>query len=259
LLPEESTNYTLGFTWDITDNFTMDLNYFDIDFKNLIVTEDGTVIMANDAADGFITDPRIQLFPGAPNEVCQVTGNTGPSCISIDDIALLTLSYVNQDFMKTSGVDFNFDWHFGGGANDWNIGLNGTYVDKYTLTSEGEVFEGAGSYNSANFGYPNSDLIANLKFDWMRGDHHARATVRHIAGLKNDQLPLNPNTETRDYQVLDLLYEYTLPGGRGTFTGAVLNATDEEDPIRQGDLRTTTSFVYDLRGRMYRMGFSWTF
>jgi iron complex outermembrane receptor protein len=259
LQPEESTNYTLGFTWDVTDNFTMDINYFDIDFENLIVTEDGTVIMANDAADGFITDPRIELFPGAPNEVCEVTGNTGPTCISIDDIALLNLSYVNQDFMRTSGIDFNFDWRFGNGANAWNVGLNGTYVDEYKLTSEGEVFDGAGSYNSANFGYPNSDLIANLKLDWSRGDHHARATLRHIAALKNDQFPLNAGTEEKDFNTIDLLYEYALPSGRGSLTGAIVNATDEEDPIRQGDLRTTTSFVYDLRGRMYRLGFDWTF
>jgi len=257
LEPEESENFTVGFTWDVTDRFTMDINYFDIDFQNLIVTEDGTIIMANDAADGFITDPRIELFPGAPNEVCEVTGNVGPTCISIDDIALLRLSYVNQDFMKTSGIDFNFDWRFESGANDWNVGLNGTYVDKYTLTSEGQVFEGAGSYNGTNFGYPNSDLIANLRLDWRNGDHHARATVRHIAGLTNDQLPANPGTETKDFHMLDLLYEYTLPSGRSTFTAAVLNATDEEDPIRQADLRTTTSFVYDLRGRIYRLGFSW--
>jgi hypothetical protein len=223
------------------------------------VTEDGTVIMANDAADGFITDPRIILQPGAPNEVCEVTGGAGPQCISIDDIALLILSYVNQDFMKTSGIDFNFDWRFTSGADTWNIGLNGTYVDKYTLTSEGEVFEGAGSYNFQNFGYPNADLHANVKLDWLRGDHHARATVHHISALRNDQLPLNPGTEEKDFQTLDLLYEYALPSGRGTLTGAILNATDEEDPINQGDLRTTTSFVYDLRGRMYRIGFNWTF
>jgi iron complex outermembrane receptor protein len=258
LQPEESQNYTVGFTWDVTDSFTMDINYFNIDFENLIVTEDGTIIMANDAADGFITDPRIELFAGAPTEVCEVTGNAGPQCISIDDIALLRLSYVNQDFMKTSGIDFNFNWTFTSGANDWNVGFNGTYVDEYELTSEGEVFDGAGSYNSANFGYPNSDLIANVRLDWRRGDHHARATVRHIAALRNDQFPLNAGTEETNFQTLDVLYEYTLPSGRGTFTGAILNATDEEDPINQGDLRTTTSFVYDLRGRIYRVGYNWS-
>jgi iron complex outermembrane receptor protein len=258
LQPEESTNYTVGFSWDVTDTFTMDINYFDIEFENLIVTEDGTVILDNDAADGFITDPRIELFAGAPNEVCEVTGNVGPQCISIDDFALFRLSYVNQDFMKTSGIDFNFDWRFETGASQWNLGLNGTYVDQYSLTSEGQVFEGAGSYNFSNFGYPNSDLIANLKLDWSRGDHHARATLRHIAALDNDQ-PNNPFTEEKDFNTLDVIYEYALPNGRATLTGAILNATDEEDPINQGDLRTTTSFVYDLRGRMYRLGLNWTF
>jgi hypothetical protein len=190
--------------------------------------------------------------------VCEVTGSVGPTCISIDDIALLRLSYVNQDFMRTSGIDFNFDWRFSSGASDIGIALTGTYVDKYTLTSEGQVFEGAGSYNFTNFGYPNADLHANLRFDWLRGDHHARATIRHIGALTND-LPVNAGTEETDFQMLDLLYEYTLPSGRATFTGAILNATDEEDPINQGDLRTTTSFVYDLRGRMYRVGFNWGF
>jgi outer membrane receptor protein involved in Fe transport len=99
---------------------------------------------------------------------------------------------------------------------------------------------------------------ANLRFDWQTGDHHARATLRHIGPLKND-LPANAGTEEKSFDTIDLLYEYSLPTGRGTFTGAVLNATDEEDPINQGDLRTTTSFVYDLRGRMYRVGFNWTF
>jgi hypothetical protein len=98
-----------------------------------------------------------------------------------------------------------------------------------------------------------------VKFDWQRGNHHARATVRHIAGLKNDQFPLNPGTEDKNFERLDLLYEYTLPSGKSTFTGAILNATDAEDPIRQGDLRTTTSFVYDLRGRIFRLGFDWNY
>jgi outer membrane receptor protein involved in Fe transport len=97
-----------------------------------------------------------------------------------------------------------------------------------------------------------------VRVDWRRNAHHARATVHHLSALTND-LPVNAGTEETAFQTLDLLYEYALPSGRGTITGAVLNATDEEDPINHGDLRTTTSFVYDLRGRMYRIGLNWTF
>jgi len=119
-------------------------------------------------------------------------------------------------------------------------------------------FEGAGNYNATNFGYPNADLMANLRLDWRRGNHFARATVRHISALENDQPELRPLTEEKDFQMLDLLYEYSLGSGRGTVSASVLNATDEVDPIRQGDLRTTTSFVHDLGGRMYRLGFNWS-
>jgi len=114
----------------------------------LIVPDDGDVILTNDRADGFITDPQIILFPNSPNEVCEVTGRWSgdlsdplpAGCMSGDDISLMVLSYINQDFQNTTGIDFNFDWSFGRGANAWNVGLNGTYVDTYELTSEGQVF-----------------------------------------------------------------------------------------------------------------------
>lgn len=265
LKPEESTNYTVGLTFDVTDAFTMDLSYWNIDFKNLIVTEDGDVIVRNDMQDGFLTDPRIVLYPGSPNEICEITGRWDPStmptpppgCVTGDDIQVVKLSYINQDFQKTSGLDFGFNWRFRGDAGDWGVGLNGTYVNKYDLTSEGQVFHGAGSYNATNFGYPNADLIANVRLDWSRSNHHLRATLHHISPLKNDEADLDPLTEVKSFDTLDLVYDYTLPGGRSGVTASVLNATDAMDPIRQGDLRTTTSFVYDLRGRMYRVGFHW--
>ena len=38
LLPEESDNWTIGFTWDATDNLSLDINYWDYDFTNLVTT-----------------------------------------------------------------------------------------------------------------------------------------------------------------------------------------------------------------------------
>ena len=70
-----------GLTFDVTDAFTMDLSYWNIDFKNLIVTEDGDVIVRNDMQDGYLTDPRVVLYPGSPNEICEITGaGTRPRC-----------------------------------------------------------------------------------------------------------------------------------------------------------------------------------
>ena len=58
LKPEEGESFTAGITWDVTDNFSMEFNYYSIEFTNLVRAEDGAVTLDNDVADGFIDDPR---------------------------------------------------------------------------------------------------------------------------------------------------------------------------------------------------------
>ena len=118
LLPEESDNWTVGITWDVTDNLTFDVTYWNYDFTNLVSTIDPDEIFLADIADGYITDPRIELFPGVPNEVCEVTGRwsgnqTDPlpaGCINGFDIALFKSSFVNRNAVETTGVDVTIDW-----------------------------------------------------------------------------------------------------------------------------------------------------
>lgn len=265
LEPETSENFTIGMTFDITDNFTMDLNYYSIDFQDLIVPEDGQVVLLNDIADGYIDDPRIVLNPGVTaTEVCEVTGRWDPQanvplpdgCIRGTDISFFTLGYINQEYQKQSGIDFSFDYRFTGAGSDWGLQLNGTYVDEFELTSEGQVFDAVGKYNGTNFGFPNAQLRANLALDWLRGNHRARATLRHTSAVEED-VPANTRTEEEDYQTLDLVYEYALPSGRSRLTVGVLNATDEDPPIRDRSSYTAESYLYEMRGRMYRVGFNW--
>ena len=176
LFPEESDNWTIGMTWDVTDNFTIDLNYWRIEFSNLIVPEDGQVVLLNDIADdGLVNDPRIVLLPGSPNQVCDTSlpgsNNTwdpnapGPNplpagCMDGLDIEFMRLSYINQDFQNTAGLDFSFNYRFTTAASDWGIGLTGTLTDEYDLISEGIIFDGVGSHNGTNFAYPNAELAA---------------------------------------------------------------------------------------------------
>ena len=83
-------------------------------------------------------------------------------------------------------------------------------------------------------------------------------TYRHVSKVREDT-PSRTRTEEKAFNTIDLLYDYTLPSGRSNVTVAVLNAGDEDPPIRHRDLRTTSSFLHDLRGRMYRVGINWGF
>lgn len=267
LAPETSQNFTAGITWDITDRFTLDLNYYTVEFEDLIVPESASAVLNADLADGFITDPRIVLPAGAPTEVCEVSrSNQTPvpnprthpdECLSGFDVLLYDLSYINQDFWKTSGIDFglSFNTQAASGAQ-WGVALNGGYILEYDITSEGRLFDGVGSHNGANQGVPMPEVRGNLIFDWERQNHYFRGTVRYISALEEDN-PNNTMTEERAFTTLDVLYDYTLPGGNGsrTLTLSVQNLTNEVDPLKHGNLSTSTSMIYDVRGR--RVGLAW--
>ena len=267
LAPETSTNFTVGITWDVTDRVTLDLNYYTVEFENLIVPESASAVFYEDLADGFFTDPRIVLPAGAPNEACEITradqdpvptpGTHPDECLSGFDVLLYNLSYINQDYWQTSGLDFGltFNTESASGAQ-WGVTLNGGYILEYDITSEGQLFDGVGIHNGSNQGVPMPEVRGNVMIDWARDNHYIRGTVRYISALEEDN-PNNPNTEERAFTTLDILYDYTLPGGNGsrTLTFSVQNLTDEEDPLKQGNLSTSTSMIYDVRGR--RVGLAW--
>jgi outer membrane receptor protein involved in Fe transport len=267
LAPEESENWTVGMTWDITENLTFDLNYWNVEFSNLIVQEGGDIILLDDMADGFITDPRLVLRPreGRSNEVCEVTGRwdgvntaTRPDdCLTGFDFQTFVVSYVNQDFQNTSGLDFTAQYDFEAFGSEWSTRLVGTWTHEYDVFSTGQQFDGVGQYNSTNFGVPNAELRANLSLDWRQGDHYARAAWRHISGLTEDD-PTLTLSEEGDFDTLDLLFGTKLWNGIDV-TASIINVTDEEDPIKQNALQTTTSAIFDTRGRVFRLGFGWAF
>ena len=79
-----------------------------------------------------MTDPRIELFPGRPNEVCEVTGRwdsesmlplVPAGCMTGFDVALFKSSFVNQNTVETSGIDLNIDWRTDLAGGEFGIRL----------------------------------------------------------------------------------------------------------------------------------------
>ena len=254
LAPEQSSNFTLGVTWDVSDNLTIDLNYWSIDFEDLIVQESTQTIWYNDIADGTIDDPRIGLSPLATtNVISQMIAN---------DILSFNVSFINEDSLETSGLDFRLDWQFEAGANAFGLGIDGTRNLSYDVTTPGGgTVDGLGSLNSANNGYATPEMKANVRFDWRRGGHFAQATLRHISALSQDQAADVADTIVKDFNTVDLIYRYAWNafGGPVDVSAGVINATDEEDPQIGGLLTTVNTRSYDIRGRIYRVGFSKSF
>jgi iron complex outermembrane receptor protein len=276
LLPEESDNWTFGFTWDATENLTIGVDYWDYDFTNLVTIVSVDDILLADIADGFINDPRIELFPGRPNEVCEITGRWDDSrdangnyinplpagCLNGFDVALFKSSYINQNVVETSGIDLNIDYtrDLAGGAL-FGVRLLATYVDKYAGTAtDGTLIDvvGTDGGNVAGVG-TNPQIRANVITTYSKGNHGLRWTTRFTDGttLRNPGA-FEYNTDTSSWTQHDVVYTYTLPSSNEVNL-AVLNLFDNETPLQANTLTTVNSSLYDPRGRMIRLVYNHSF
>jgi hypothetical protein len=248
----------------------MEVNYWSVTFEDLINQENAQALLVLDRADGFITDPRIVVREGAPREVCEVTGRWFPpasptnlrpdDCMSGFDIELFSTTYVNQDFQETAGLDFTFSYDWEGLGSEWNVRLLGSWTHKYDMTVAAELIDGVGSYNDGTFGSPNPEWRANLVLGWSKGSHMARATMRHTSKLTlRVPTPANMLTEEKAFNTVDLFYGYALPNGRSDVTVSIVNAFDEDDPLLHGAQTTSTGGLYEMRGRVFRLGLNWGF
>ena len=245
---EEADTITAGITFDATEDLTLELNYWSIDFANLIVEEDAELILQTDLLDGEISDPRIILIPGAPTTLA--------GGLASSDIEGIDLSFINQSSLETSGVDFGVDYSFDTSAGDFGLRLKGTKTISYDVSTELGVVDGVGLLNTTNAGEPIADWRATLIGDWTRGNHYARATVRHLPKVEEDST-VNVDTSEEAFTTVDLLYSYSLAelfGGDAVFTLGIGNVTDEEPPIQDGNLPTVNTTLYDPRGRTYQLG-----
>ena len=272
LEPEESDNWTIGVTWDVNDSLTLEATWWDYTFTNLVTSTDPDQVLRADLADGFVTDTAAHpLFPGRPNEVCEVTGrwsgNTADplpaGCMTGFDIRLFQSSFVNQNSVETSGLDFTIDYDFDFMGGNAGLMLAGAYVHEYSGTNQqGQLQDVAGTdgFNVAGVG-TNPQLRANLIADYRTGNHYLRGTVRYTDGTEvTNPDPLQGRSSEASYTQVDLVYTYTLPtAGQSSATVALLNVGDREPPLVANGLTTSNSGLYDPRGRMLRVGVNWGF
>jgi len=270
LEPEESDNWTIGVTWDVNDSLTLEATWWDYTFTNLVTSTDPDQVLRADLADGFVTNSAAHpLFPGRPNEVCEVTGRwDGASalpagCMTGFDIRLFQSSFVNQNSVETSGLDFTIDYDFDFMGGNAGLMLAGAYVHDYSGTNQqGQLQDVSGTdgFNVAGVG-SNPQLRANLIADYRTGNHYLRGTVRYTDGTEvTNPDPLQGRSSEASYTQVDLVYTYTLPiAGQSSATVALLNVGDREPPLVANGLTTSNSGLYDPRGRMLRVGFNWGF
>lgn len=252
LKPETSTNFIVGLVFEPVRDVSLNVDYYWIKYKNLIASPDFQSIVDNPSAyppGSVVRDPSL---PGNP-------------------VVTVYSSYENQEYLKTSGLDFLATAR---GQTEWATltgRLNATYILTYDqVLSAGEPpFSFAGN-NGPGGGYtvtPRFKLNASVNAQsgpWsgtLLGTyiHSYDQTAGQAQGATwstGGQLPDSVSAR----MIWDLTGSWQATKDLAVRAG-VLNFTNETppfDPIRSTTFAYATE-EYGIRGRTFLVGLNYKF
>ena len=168
LKPEESTAYNLGVSFEPFRDLSLELDYWNFAFEDLIIQENAQAVLNADP-----TDPDRIVRAGDPL--------TGP-------LLQINNTYVNASELETSGLDFVASYKLETEAGSFTPSLNATYITKYDLKDpQAGNIDGAGRRNFNNIGVSSPELRMNLGLAWQHDIHAANLFVRYISSYDDDQ------------------------------------------------------------------------
>ncbi len=210
LRPEQSDNYNVGFVYKPSEDFDIQLDYWRVDYTDLITVEN---------AQGKIADN--------PN---------GPDILRTDAglLSAIRVNYFNSSSVKVEGLDLESMWELN---DNITLMLNASHFLSYELTKDnGEIVEAVGSFNHDNFARSLPDTKATLSVLWQGENQNAALNLNYISSYDTSiELPAN-NTERAkisSFTTADAQYSYHFSLSETfdlTTTVGIKNLTDRQPP-----------------------------
>jgi iron complex outermembrane recepter protein len=271
LKPEKALVVSGGLKWQLIDELSVMLEYWDYYYKDRIAVESSLQALANDenlrAMMNGMSDPRVIHDP--------MTGV----------IQRIQVTQRNIDgTVHTNGIDFGAvvtltGASFGGAASAFgafNIGIDGTLTLDYTyprqlaarrtvpntmptkslepLHCDDKECRAVGSRNYQTFAPPLPRWKFNLPISWGLSGHTVTVIAHYVSGLEDDNRIAQDGSLGRlpAQMTFDAQYGYTIKDWIGkelTLRAGVYNIFDTL-PHQTRDLNGFETLLYDPRGTM---------
>ncbi|MFL2727062.1 MAG: TonB-dependent receptor plug domain-containing protein [Gammaproteobacteria bacterium] len=241
---EESDNINLGLIWSPNDNFNLKLDYWAIDYTDLITIE---------SAQG-----KVIANPNDPDVKRTVDG----SLIGVNT------SYFNASAVDTNGFDLEMTYDFDTGLGSAQVGLKAMHMLQYEIPLQtGEVKDVVGLFNHDNFARSLPETKMVLHGALQNGNHSLVAFGRWVSDYETTRA-LDPIAQSRGFTQdidsffsVDLKYSYNFEMNDNDLllTLGMTNAFDEEVPL----VYDAANWSYDPkhhdpRGRMVYVGLKYS-
>jgi outer membrane receptor protein involved in Fe transport len=250
LSPEEADVYNFGLQFTPNDRFTAELDYFRIDFTDLVVSENAQNIVDAERApnkargiDGKCDDPNFiasdQVFRDP-----RFKTDTG-----VCPISRIEARFVNQDAVLTDGIDLNMTYQLDvPGLDGFSLTTNLTHLIQYDIQTDSGTVKGAGSRNERSSARALPKWRANIGFLAQRGSHSGGLTWRYISSYDDDDRRMGFGKRIDDDTTWDLYYAYEFSQLNATLQVGMFDIFNNEPPFVNTDFNFD-SRTHDARGR----------
>lgn len=237
LTAEKSTSATAGLIFEPNPNFSIGVNYYRIDWDNIVASQSFQSIVNSRDPARVIRDP--------------VTNN----------IVTVLNNYINVNKTITSGWDFEARYRLNTEMGKWTTRANFSYVDSFK--EDGTEFAGT---NGGTNTIPRTR--GQLAVDWDYRALSMTAAYNYIRHYRQDLLvgsffvAGDPRFQNQfypervpSYHTYDLFAKYQITKNLSV-SGAVLNVNNDLPPYDPG-FSSTFNYdfsIYDIRGRQFRLG-----
>ncbi|MBT1449435.1 TonB-dependent receptor [Glaciecola sp. XM2] len=168
LTPEESTAYNFGFSFEPIDDLSVEIDYWNFEFEDLIIQESAQALLNSNP-----TDTSRIVRAGDPL--------TGP-------VLQVNNTYVNASSLETNGLDIVSSYKIETEVGTFTPNLSATYILAYDLNDpQAGQIDGAGRRNFTNIGVSSPELRANLGLTWTNDIYSANLFARYVSSYDDDQ------------------------------------------------------------------------
>jgi len=247
--PQTADIWAFGFDLMPLEGLTFNVNYYEIDFKDLLGApnpQNSTAVLLN--PDKFIFEPTEEELDAF---IAQVENSDQFGDINAEDVAIIVdRRQANTEEAKLRGYDFGVQYVHDTRYGTFGYALTANYQSKFDLTQSGTAVD--------QLAYE-PDFVGSANLNWSRNAWRARVTVNYTD--EDDAGPAVVINQRRiDSFTNTLLYVgYDFQSTSGLTEGLSLrfnadNVFDEDPPKYRRNQALNYSATGFSVGRIFKMG-----
>ena len=251
--PESAVTFNLGLALDRdgllanNDKLDVSLDYWSYNFSDPLVVEPFPRVLE-------LACPGGNCAAGNPAYLQRIRfGQAG----SLANLQAIEVNIVNGPDIETDGIDFSGRYRFPAGPGDMELKVSGTRILSFDIDS----WELGSSFNALgrlNYETPLARTLTEWKLLWHVNYAWRGLNLRYAAKYVNAYDNVEDNIRVDAHLTHDLHLHWTVKDDRLNLWATLLNLADADPPYAGEDLNYD-AFTHSPLGRIFKLGFTYTF